>query len=67
VARTFGVHGVSIAQVWQEGHGDSAQLVLITHRAREGDLQATVDALEVMSGVRSVASVLRVEAEVFGS
>jgi homoserine dehydrogenase len=67
VARTFGVHEVSIAQVWQEGHGDSAQLVLITHRAREGDLQATVDALEVMSGVRSVASVLRVEAEVFGS
>jgi homoserine dehydrogenase len=67
VARTFGDHGVSIAQVWQEGHGDSAQLVLITHRAREGDLQATVDALAVMAGVRSVASVLRVEAEVFGS
>jgi hypothetical protein len=41
--------------------------VLITHRAREGDLQATVDALAVMAGVRSVASVLRVEAEVFGS
>jgi homoserine dehydrogenase len=67
VARTFGDHGVSIAQVWQEGHGDSAQLVLITHRARESDLQATVDALAVMSGVRSVASVMRVEAEVFGS
>jgi homoserine dehydrogenase len=67
VARTFGDHGVSIAQVWQEGHGDSAQLVLITHRAREGDLQTTVDALAVMAGVRSVASVLRVEAEVFGS
>jgi homoserine dehydrogenase len=67
VARTFGDHGVSIAQVWQEGHDDSAQLVLITHRAREGDLQATVEALAAMSGVRSVASVLRVEAEVFAS
>jgi homoserine dehydrogenase len=67
VARTFGDHGVSIAQVWQEGHADSAQLVLITHRAREGDLQATVEALAAMSGVRSVASVLRVEAEVFAS
>jgi homoserine dehydrogenase len=67
VARIFGDHGVSIAQVWQEGHDDSAQLVLITHRAREADLQATVEALAAMGGVRSVASVLRVEAEVFSS
>jgi homoserine dehydrogenase len=66
VARTFGEHEVSIAQVWQEGAADSAQLVLITHRAREGDLQATVDALASTASVRSVASVLRVEAEVFG-
>ena len=67
VAATFGDHEVSIAQVWQEGGGDSAQLVLITHRAREGSLQATVDALAGTSSVRQVASVLRVEAEVFGS
>jgi len=67
VARTFGDHGVSIAQVWQEGSGDSAQLVLITHRAREGDLQQTVGALAAMANVRSVASVLRVESEVFSS
>jgi len=67
VARTFGDHRVSIAQVWQEGAGDSAQLVLITHRAREGDLQATVGALAAMADVRSVASVLRVESEGFSS
>jgi len=67
VATTFGDHDVSIAQVWQEGAGDTAQLVLITHRAREGDLQATVDALKALPDVRSVASVLRVEAEVFAS
>jgi homoserine dehydrogenase len=65
VARTFGEHGVSIAQVWQEGAGDSAQLVLITHRAREGALRGTVDALASTPSVRSVASVLRVESEVF--
>jgi homoserine dehydrogenase len=65
VARTFGEHAVSIAQVWQEGAADSAQLVLITHRAREGDLRATVEALASTPSVRSVASVLRVEAEVF--
>ena len=65
VAHTFGDHDVSIAQVWQEGTGGSAQLVLITHRAVERDLRATVDALAAMREVRSVASVLRVEAEVF--
>ncbi len=67
VARTFGDHDVSIAQVWQEGSGGSAQLVLVTHRAREGALRATVDALGKALSVRSVASVLRVEAEVFAS
>jgi len=67
VARIFGRHEVSIAQVWQEGAGDSAQLVLITHRAREGALRATVDDLAGTPTVRSVASVMRVESEVFGS
>jgi homoserine dehydrogenase len=65
VARTFGDHDVSIAQVWQEGSDDTAQLVLITHRAREGDLRACVDALACTNSVRQVASVLRVEAEVW--
>ncbi len=65
VANTFGDHGVSIAQVWQEGTGGSAQLVLITHQAQERDLRITVQALAELANVRSVASVLRVEAEVF--
>lgn len=62
-ARIFGVHGVSIAQVWQDGRGDGAQLVLITHEAREADLRATVEELSAAEPVRRVASVLRVEAE----
>jgi homoserine dehydrogenase len=65
VATTFGDHGVSIAEVWQQGSSDSAQLVLITHRATEAALRSTVDALAAVPTVRSVASVLRVEAEVF--
>jgi homoserine dehydrogenase len=65
VATTFGDHDVSIAQVWQEGTGESAQLVLITHQAREEHLRATVEALAALPAVRSVASVLRVEAEGF--
>ncbi len=62
VARTFGRHDVSIAQVWQDGGGESARLVLITHRAREGSLRDTVEALAETPAVRKVASVLRVEA-----
>ncbi|HVM18646.1 MAG TPA: homoserine dehydrogenase [Egibacteraceae bacterium] len=61
VASTFGQHDVSIRSVWQEGHGDSAQLLLITHAAREGDLQATLAALRTLAVVRDVASVMRVE------
>jgi homoserine dehydrogenase len=67
VALTFGRHGVSIAQVWQEGDSDHAQLVLVTHRSREGDLRATADALADVAAVRRVASVMRVESEVFSS
>ena len=67
VAQTFGAHDVSIAQVWQEGDQDHAQLVLVTHRAREGDLRATADALADVGAVRRVASVMRVESEVFSS
>ncbi len=63
VAETFGRHDVSIGQVWQEGHGDTARLVLITHRAREEDLEATVADLTGAPAVRSVANVLRVESE----
>jgi homoserine dehydrogenase len=65
VARTFGDHDVSIAQVWQEGSGDTAQLVLITHRSREGDLRECVESLGASACVRKVSSVLRVESEVW--
>jgi homoserine dehydrogenase len=63
VAHVFGAHDVSIAQVWQDGRGDAAELVLITHRAREADLRATVAGLEAAAPVRRVAGVIRVEAE----
>jgi homoserine dehydrogenase len=67
VARVFGVHGVSIAQVWQDGVDDAAELVLITHRAREHDLRETVATLGRTAQVRRVAGVIRVEAEAFTS
>ena len=66
VATVFGSHAVSIAQVWQTDDDDRVQLVLITHRALERDLRATVDELAATDGVREVVNVLRVESEVFG-
>jgi homoserine dehydrogenase len=63
VAGAFGNHRVSIKSVWQEGTGDDALLVLITHRANEGALQSTVRALEGLEPVLEVRSVLRVQGE----
>ncbi len=65
VARSFGAHDVSIAQVWQDGVADGAELVLVTHRSREADLRATVESLEKVPSIRRVAGVIRVEAEAF--
>jgi homoserine dehydrogenase len=61
IASAFARHQVSIKSVWQEGHGDEAQIVLITHRAREADLQACVAELQGIDSVDRVASVIRVE------
>jgi homoserine dehydrogenase len=62
IAGAFAQHDVSIKSVWQEGHGEEAQLVLITHRAGERSLRACVAELKGIESVGSVSSVLRVEA-----
>ncbi|MBA3763919.1 MAG: homoserine dehydrogenase [Actinobacteria bacterium] len=63
IAGDFAHNGVSIERVWQEGAGDEATLVFITHRAQEGALQKTLQELRESPAVRSVASVLRVEGD----
>ncbi|MGH2637158.1 MAG: homoserine dehydrogenase [Actinomycetota bacterium] len=63
IASVFGRHDVSIKSVWQEGTGQDAQLVFITHRAREGSFQGAVSDLHALPAVDEVRSVLRVEAE----
>jgi homoserine dehydrogenase len=63
IAAVFGDNGVSIRSMWQEGTGEEAQLVFITHRAREGAFQKTVRGLEELASVREVRSILRVEGE----
>jgi homoserine dehydrogenase len=63
VAGVFAAHGVSIATVHQSGRGNEAVLVIVTHRAPDAALAATVAELRTLDVVRSVASVLRVEGE----
>lgn len=61
VAQAFAEHGVSIQTVRQEGRGDDAQLVVVSHEATDAALAATVDHLRDMDIVREVTSVMRVE------
>ncbi len=63
IATMFAEHGVSIQTVRQEGRGADAQLVLVTHTARDDDLAATVRGLRKLEVVRDVSSVMRVEGE----
>jgi homoserine dehydrogenase len=63
VAGVFARHDVSIATVRQSGRGQSATLVIVTHTAPDAALRATVEDLQALDIVRSVASVLRVEGE----
>ena len=61
VADAFAQNGVSIKDVRQDGRGDDANLVIMTHSAREAALAKTVSTLAAMEAVRNVDSVMRVE------
>ncbi len=63
VATAFADHGVSIQTVRQEGRGEDAQLVVVSHAATDAQLSATVAALREMDIVREVTSVMRVEGD----
>jgi homoserine dehydrogenase len=63
VAEEFARHDVSIQTVRQEGHGNEAQLVIVTHRATDAALAATVEGLSRLDIVREVVSVMRVEGD----
>jgi homoserine dehydrogenase len=63
VAERFARRGVSIKAVRQEGRGEDASLIIVTHTAREAALAGTVADLAAMDAVRAVDSVLRVEGE----
>jgi homoserine dehydrogenase len=63
VADMFAKQDVSIQTVRQEGRGEDAQLVLVTHRATDAALTATIEGLRELDIVRGVPSVMRVEGD----
>jgi homoserine dehydrogenase len=63
VAEAYARHDVSIEAVRQASRGAEAQLIIVTHTARDAALAATVRELEALPMVRAVASVMRVEGE----
>lgn len=63
VARVLADRAVSIRTAWQEGLGEDARLVFVTHRAIESGFRDAERSLRGLPSVREVVSVLRVEAE----
>jgi homoserine dehydrogenase len=67
IAKLFAEHGVSIEIMRQTIHkeagsiSESAELRIVTHRASEAALAATVEAVKGLDVINSVTSVLRVE------
>lgn len=63
VAGMFGQHGVSIGSVWQEGRGEGATLLIVTHAAPEREMRAALVDLESYDGVSQVAAAIRVHSD----
>ena len=61
VAHAFADNGVSIQTVRQEGRGEDATLVLVTHMAPDAALSSTVGRLASFDFIRRASSVMRVE------
>ena len=60
VTTAFGANGVSIRSVEQEGGTGEARLVFVTHRAREGDVRATLATLGGLDVVERIGGVMRI-------
>ncbi len=63
IATAFGDHGVSIKSVRQEGRGDRAIVLVVTHRAPEAQQRSAVAAIAALDVVAEVGAVFRVESD----
>jgi homoserine dehydrogenase len=60
VADEFGGNEVSIRSMEQQGLGDDARIIFITHRSKESSVQATLHSLRGLDIVHDVGTVIRV-------
>jgi homoserine dehydrogenase len=63
ITGVFANHGVSIRAAEQEGIGEDARLVFITHRALESDVQACVSEFRKSPVVKRASGLIRVIGE----
>jgi homoserine dehydrogenase len=63
IAAAFGEAKVSIKSVWQEGAGEGATLLIVTHGAPESDQQNALATVRDLDCVNAVAAAIRVESE----
>lgn len=64
IAQVFGDHGISIASCIQketDAKAGTAELVIVTHGAREAGMRDALQQFETLSAVRELGSVLRIE------
>ena len=67
MATILGAHGVSLTSIFQPQHEDDitadglAEIVWITHRTQEAQVQSALKALEATDVVTEIANVIRVE------
>ncbi len=60
VAGAFGAANVSIKSVWQDGAGEEASLVVVTHVAPERHQRGAIEKVAALESVLSVAATIRV-------
>ncbi|MCL2324510.1 MAG: homoserine dehydrogenase [Actinomycetia bacterium] len=60
----FAAHEVSLSSIMQQGvaKDGTAEIIYVTHRAREADIRAIIGELEALDVVKSIAALIRVEA-----
>jgi homoserine dehydrogenase len=66
LAGALGERGISIASLVQPSRqaDESVPIVMTTHRAREGDLRAALEAIDVLEDVTAPTQVIRIEREI---
>jgi homoserine dehydrogenase len=60
IAAIFGEEGVSISAISQKSRGADADIVMITHTAREGQMRRVLTRIEALDVVSTVRNVIRV-------